>query len=79
MTNEEILAEIERIKADLPYDSDLRGVMLALAMNLSLLAEIRCLMKGLVEAQRLGRWGEMTITGPLPEFPDQSLTGCKPT
>lgn len=71
MTNEEILAEIERIKEGWTGNSDLMGIGILVTMNLSLLMEVRCLLKGLVEAQRLGKWGEMTITGPFPEFPDE--------
>jgi len=66
-----MLAEIEKIKADWPEGSDLAGTKALFAIYLALLIEIRCLLKGMAETQRLGKWGEMTITGPFPEFPDK--------
>lgn len=64
MTNEEILAELEKIReSGWPEGSDLVGVGMLLSMNLSLLVEIRCLLKGFVEARRLGNWPGIAFEG----------------
>lgn len=58
--NEEVAAYIEKVKENWPDSSSIEIMILT---NLLLLIEVRCLLKGLVEKQRLGNWAGIAFEG----------------